>query len=128
MLEARLGARTPRMWWALRTFAPLLPDGAELLDVPGAQLPAEDTPAPPRLLPMRDSILLAYADRSRVIRSDYRRLVARSNGDVLPALLVDGTSPGWRCWPTGSPGCRRYARWWTTLPSAEVRVLSTLKR
>jgi Winged helix DNA-binding domain len=175
LLAARQGAPSPRMWWALRTFAPLLhaptggpwsfgprssfvaapaqlpperqeesvrrlvrrylegfgpasvqdvaqfsllrrpvvrgalaaqageleqlqgPDGSELFDVPGPPLPAEDTPAPPRLLPMWDSILLAYADRGRVIPPDHRRLVTRNNGDVLPTLLVDGYVAGvWR--------------------------------
>ena len=73
------------------------PNGATLFDIPGAPLPAEDTPAPPRLLPMWDSILLAYSDRSRVIPADYRRLVSRQNGDVLPTLLVDGYVAGvWR--------------------------------
>jgi hypothetical protein len=175
LLAERLGAHKPRMWWALRTFAPLLhvptggpwsfgpgssfvaapvrlaaerreaaarrlawrylegfgpasaldlaqftlltravarevlgemageletlegPDGSELFDVPGAPLPDEDTPAPPRLLPMWDSVLLAHFDRGRVIPPDHRRLVARSNGDVLPTLLVDGYVAGvWR--------------------------------
>jgi hypothetical protein len=46
---------------------------------------------------MWDSTLLAYADRSRVIPPDYRRLVTRNNGDVLPTLLVDGHVAGvWR--------------------------------
>ncbi len=73
------------------------PDGKELYDVPGAPRPPEDTPAPPRLLAMWDSILLAYADRRRVIPPDYRTLVIRSNGDVLPTLLVDGYVAGvWR--------------------------------
>jgi hypothetical protein len=68
-----------------------------LFDVPGALLPAEDAPAPPRLMAMWDSVLLAYADRSRVIPPDYRRLVIRQNGDVLPTLLVDGSVAGvWR--------------------------------
>ena len=180
LLEMRLGEPRPRLWWALRTFAPLLhsptggpwsfgprssfvaapvqlpaerrdesvqrlvrrylegfgpasvqdvaqfslltrpvvrdalqamagdleqlegPDGAALFDVPGAALPAEDTPAPPRLLPMWDSTLLAYADRSRVIPPDHRRLVARNNGDVLPTLLIDGSVAGvWRPVETG---------------------------
>jgi hypothetical protein len=39
---------------------------------------------------MWDSTLLAYVDRSRVIPPAHRRLVTRQNGDVLPALLVDG--------------------------------------
>lgn len=73
------------------------PDGSPLFDVAGAGLPAGDCPAPPRLLPMWDSSLLAYADRGRVIPPDYRRLVTRQNGDVLPTLLVDGYVTGvWR--------------------------------
>jgi hypothetical protein len=73
------------------------PDGTELYDIPGAPRPAEDTQAPPRLMAMWDSILLAYADRSRVIPPEYRKLVIRINGDVLPTLLVDGYVAGvWR--------------------------------
>ncbi|MFE7805567.1 winged helix DNA-binding domain-containing protein [Streptomyces sp. NPDC057430] len=73
------------------------PDGEELFDVPGAPRPDEDTPAPPRLMAMWDSTLLAYADRSRVIPPDYRPVVIRRNGDVLPTLLVDGHVAGvWR--------------------------------
>jgi hypothetical protein len=71
--------------------------GGKLLDVPGAEIADQDTPAPPRLLPMWDSILLAYKDRSRIIPEEYRRLVVRRNGDVLPTLLVDGYVAGvWR--------------------------------
>lgn len=73
------------------------PDGTVLYDVPGAPRPAGDTPAPPRLMAMWDSILLAYADRSRVIPPAYRKHVTRVNGDVLPTLLVDGHVAGvWR--------------------------------
>jgi hypothetical protein len=73
------------------------PDGVELFDVPGVRLPAEDRPAPPRLMAMWDSVLLAYADRSRIIPPEYRQLVTRRNGDVLPTLLVDGYVAGvWR--------------------------------
>jgi len=73
------------------------PGGAVLYDVPGGPLPAGDTPAPPRLMAMWDSILLAYADRGRVIPPGYRALVTRINGDVLPTLLVDGHVAGvWR--------------------------------
>jgi len=72
-------------------------NGEELLDIPGALRPDEDTPALPRLMAMWDSILLACSDRSRVIPPDYRTLVTRSNGDVLPTLLVDGYVAGvWR--------------------------------
>jgi hypothetical protein len=73
------------------------PDGSKLYDVPGGAIPGDDTPAPPRLMAMWDSILLAYADRSRTMPPEYRRLVIRQNGDTLPTLLVDGLVAGvWR--------------------------------
>jgi hypothetical protein len=105
---------------------------------------------------MWDSILLAYADRSRIIPPDYRRLIIQSNGDVLPTLLVDGYVAGvWRpvdgrieatafhrlsedVWEGLATEARllvtflvdreptvyrRYDRWWTNLPSTEVRLL-----
>jgi hypothetical protein len=73
------------------------PEGVTLFDVRGAPRGSADAPAPPRLLPMWDSVLLAYADRSRVIPAEHRPLVIRRNGDVLPTLLVDGQVAGvWR--------------------------------
>jgi hypothetical protein len=175
MLEARLGKRENKVWWALRTFAPLHhaptggpwsfggpssfvaaggelgpesrgqsvqslllrylrafgpataqdfamftllrravvlealnalgdrverlngPGGATLFDVPGMPLPPGDTVTPPRLLPMWESMLLAYADRARVVPPEYRTVIFRRNGNVLPTLLVDGYVAGvWR--------------------------------
>ncbi|MEU3744020.1 MULTISPECIES: winged helix DNA-binding domain-containing protein [Streptomyces] len=73
------------------------PEGTILYDVPGAPRPDGDVYAPPRLMAMWDSILLAYADRGRVIPPEYRKAVIRVNGDVLPTLLVDGYVAGvWR--------------------------------
>jgi DNA glycosylase AlkZ-like len=73
------------------------PAGTELFDVPGAALPPGDSPAPPRLLPMWDSVLLAHADRARIISETDRPLLTRRNGDVLPSLLIDGVVAGiWR--------------------------------
>ncbi|MFF9848030.1 winged helix DNA-binding domain-containing protein [Streptomyces litmocidini] len=72
-------------------------DGTVLYDVPGAVRPDEDVPAPPRLMAMWDNVLLAYADRGRIIPPAYRRHVIRVNGDTLPTLLVDGYVAGvWR--------------------------------
>lgn len=73
------------------------PNGVKLFDVPGGAIPDEGTPAPARLLPMWDSTLLAYKDRSRIIPEKYRESIIRRNGDVLPTLLVDGYVAGvWR--------------------------------
>ena len=73
------------------------PGAATLYDVPDGPMPPEHTPAPPRLLPMWDSVLLAYKDRTRIVPAEYRTVVMRTNGDVLPTLLVDGFVAGvWR--------------------------------
>ncbi|MDX2701755.1 winged helix DNA-binding domain-containing protein [Streptomyces sp. PA03-6a] len=73
------------------------PGRAALYDLADATVPDEDTPAPPRLLPMWDSILLAHAGAGRVVPEEYRPLIARRNGDTLPCLLVDGQVAGvWR--------------------------------
>ncbi|HUF02361.1 MAG TPA: winged helix DNA-binding domain-containing protein [Gaiellaceae bacterium] len=71
--------------------------GRELLDVPRARLPDPDTPAPVRFLPKWDNVLLAFADRTRVLPEHYRKRVIRMNGDVAQAFLVDGFVAGsWR--------------------------------
>lgn len=66
-------------------------------DLPGMALADEDQPAPPRLMAMWDSVLLANHDRSRILPEEYRKTVIRTNGDVLPSVLVDGYVAGvWR--------------------------------
>jgi Winged helix DNA-binding domain len=71
--------------------------GRELLDVPRAPLPDAETPAPVRFLPKWDNVLLAFADRTRVLPEQYRKTVIRMNGDVAPTFLVDGFVAGiWR--------------------------------
>lgn len=80
-------------------------DGHELFDLPDApDLPDPDTPAPPRLMAMWDSTLLAYRNRSRIIPDDHRPHVIRRNGDVLPTVLVDGRVAG--VWNLGSDGIK----------------------
>ena len=79
--------------------------GRELLDLEGAPLPDADTPASPRLLPMWDSTLLAFADRTRLISDQDRRVVIARNGDTLPTFIVDGVVAGlW--WAEAAPGGR----------------------
>jgi hypothetical protein len=71
--------------------------GRELLDLPRAPLAPGDAPAPPRLLPRWDELLLAHKDRTRVLADDYRKTVIHKNGDVQQAFLVDGQVAGlWR--------------------------------
>jgi hypothetical protein len=68
--------------------------GRALLDLVDAPRPPDDIPAPPRLLPMWDSVLLAHRDRTRVLSDPDRQRVVSRNGDVLPTFLVDGVVSG----------------------------------
>jgi Winged helix DNA-binding domain len=68
--------------------------GRQLVDLVDAPRPDPDTPAPPRLLPMWDSLVLGHADRSRVISDPHRARVIDVNGDTYPTILVDGQVAG----------------------------------
>lgn len=81
--------------------------GRQLVDVAGSPLPDADVPAPPRLLPMWDSTVLAFADRTRIVGdADRARIIAR-NGDTLPVFLVDGVVAG---------------RWWAVAERERTRI------
>jgi len=68
--------------------------GRELLDLPRAPLVAGDAPAPPRLLPRWDELLLAHKDRTRILPDEYRKDAIQRNGDVQQTFLVDGMVAG----------------------------------
>jgi Winged helix DNA-binding domain len=73
-----------RMRPTLRTFKD--ERGRELFDVPRAALPSGDVDAPPRFLPDYDNVLLAHADRTRVMSEEIKK-----QGVIgKPTLLVDG--------------------------------------
>jgi hypothetical protein len=73
------------------------PGGRELFDHPDGPRPDPDTPAPARLLAEFDNVLLAHADRSRIVTEEHRRKVMTANGLVLGSLLIDGFVSGtWR--------------------------------
>jgi len=68
--------------------------GRELLDLPRAPIASGTEPAPARLLPRWDEVLLAYDRRERILPEAYRRRVIAKNGDVAETFLVDGFVAG----------------------------------
>lgn len=72
--------------------------GKELLDLPAAPLPDPDTPAPVRLLPTWDALLLVHARRTGILPEPYRAIVFNSkNPPSMSVFLVDGRVAGkWR--------------------------------
>lgn len=70
------------------------PRGRELFDLPDAPRPVEDIEAPPRLLPEFDSLLLAHADRTRIVADEHRSALVTKNLRVRAAFLWDGVAHG----------------------------------
>ncbi|KAA0022554.1 winged helix DNA-binding domain-containing protein [Antrihabitans cavernicola] len=68
--------------------------GTELFDLPDAPRPNVETTAPVRILAPFDSMLLAYADRSRFMTAEHKSLLFTVNGIIKPAVLVDGLTAG----------------------------------
>ncbi|MBZ3904837.1 MULTISPECIES: winged helix DNA-binding domain-containing protein [Streptomyces] len=67
--------------------------GTELFDLPDAPRPDPETPAPPRLLPEFDNLLLSHADRSRVVPADLKGRTWQGN-QAHRTFLVDGFLAG----------------------------------
>jgi hypothetical protein len=68
--------------------------GRELFDLVGTELPDPDVPVPPMLLGPFDNVLLAHADRTRIIDKADERRVFTANGIVRGTLLLDGRVAG----------------------------------
>jgi hypothetical protein len=64
-----------------------------LFDLPDAPRPAADEPAPVRLLPEWDNVLVGRAD-ARLIAREHRPSVFRPGLRVLATVLVDGMVAG----------------------------------
>jgi hypothetical protein len=93
-------------WSGLKGIAPVLDGlapglerfaderGRTLFDLPDAPRPDEQTVAPVRLLPEFDSLLLAHADRTRLVADAHRGKLVTKNLRVRAAFLVDGFVQG----------------------------------
>jgi hypothetical protein len=100
----RLSEVVERIRPRLRTF--LDESGRELLDVPGAPLPDEDTAVAPRFLPEFDNVFLSHANRARIIpdgltfaefSKKWGFFMSPRGGVLRGNILVDGMLQGvWR--------------------------------
>lgn len=68
--------------------------GRELLDLPDAPRPDEETHAPARLLPDFDNLVLAHADRTRIVPEEHRPRLTTKNLRVRATFLWDGFVAG----------------------------------
>ncbi|MEV4859563.1 winged helix DNA-binding domain-containing protein [Streptomyces ossamyceticus] len=103
--------------------------GVELFDLPDAPRPDPETPAPPRLLPEFDNLLLSHADRSRVVPPDLKGRSWQGN-QAYRTFLVDGFLAG--IWKFDGPALvlepfvRLTAEQRTDLVAEAERTLRTL--
>jgi hypothetical protein len=75
-------------WERLRTVSYLDENGTELLDLPDQPLPPASTRLPVRFLSRWDQVLLAYADRDRILPPELGKLRLTLSGDQT--VTVDG--------------------------------------
>jgi hypothetical protein len=68
--------------------------GQTLYDLPDEPRPAQDVPAPPRLLPAYDNLLLSHKDRTRVIPGNRQVPLPPGNGASAGTFLADGMWQG----------------------------------
>ena len=77
---------------SLRTFRD--ERGRLLYDLRRAPLPDAETPAPPRLVPRFDNLVLSHDDRSRILGDFPPSRIVTKNGIVHATILVDGFVAG----------------------------------
>ena len=73
-------------------------NGAELFDVPDAPRPRDDSSVAPVFVPEWDSVLLAHADRGRIVPDELQKPFFKAQVQLIgPAVLLDGFVVGrWR--------------------------------
>ncbi|MDE1148892.1 MAG: winged helix DNA-binding domain-containing protein [Azospirillaceae bacterium] len=95
-----------QVWCGLKGLKPVLdgmaPDlvvlrdekGRALYDLPDGPRPPPETPAPVRYVPAFDNLILAHADRTRIVDEAWRPRIVSKNLQVAATFLVDGFVAG----------------------------------
>ncbi|HEY1479082.1 MAG TPA: winged helix DNA-binding domain-containing protein [Gaiellales bacterium] len=98
--------------------------GRTLHDLPDAPRPGDDVPAPARLLPEFDNLVLAHADRTRIVPDAYRGEIVTKNLRVRATFLWDGFVAGtWTSSVTRKAATLELAPF-TPLPARAIKALS----
>lgn len=98
--------------------------GRVLYDLPDAPRPDPDAAAPPRFLPEFDTLVLAHADRTRVLADEHRAAVVTKNLRVRATFLWDGVVAGtWTAERRRAAATVRLAPF-AALPARAVRPLA----
>ncbi len=98
--------------------------GRELFDLPRAPRPPADVEVPVRLLPDYDNILLAHADRTRILPPGKHLGLFSSNGIMKGSVLVDGfVRGGWIPTDTGGTTTMHITPFDTPLKRVEARAV-----
>lgn len=117
--DAATWSRLPAMAEVFERLRPQLvcftdEQGRELFDLPDAPRPDPDTPAPVRLLPEYDNLVLSHADRSRVVPETLAQWPADPEFPPRGSVLVDGFLAGF--WRLDRAGGRSTMRLHAVLP------------
>lgn len=83
----RLGPVFERLRPRLRTYRG--EDGKELFDVEDGVIADPDLPAPVRFMPVYDNLMLAHADRGRIVSRELHQRMITANG-FFATFMVDG--------------------------------------
>lgn len=98
--------------------------GRELFDLPDAPRPEPAVPAPPRFLPEYDNVVLAHADRTRIVDVDRAVPMPAGSGGVMGSFLVDGFFRGmWRLTRTSAAATLRIEPF-RRLPEGDLDALT----
>ena len=117
-----LGEVAERLRPRLRTFRD--ERSRVLFDLPDAPRPDPDTPAPVRFLPEFDNVLLAHADRTRIVPGEHRNRMFLSGGLLQGTVLLDGFfSARWKI-TRQRDAARLIIQTFARLPKAERTALT----